>query len=110
VIFIDGQYSTIIFEGNSTVNFTNNGAGSNGGVMYMDDYSAITFEGNSIVNFTDNISGVMYINDYTNITFEENSTVNFIHNGADNNGGVMYIRRFLLYYHIQGKLCFKFYS
>ena len=93
VIFIY-YFSTIIFEGNSTVNFIANGAVGNGGVMYINYNSTITFQGNSTVNFIDNhagvFGGVMYIDDST-ITFEENSTVNFIDNGAFGNGGVMYI-------------------
>ena len=90
----DSPY-TITFEGTSTINFINNLANTNGGVMYIDRHSSITFAGSSAVNYIDNNSGanggVMYLNDHSTITFEGNSTVNFTCNKVNENGGVMYI-------------------
>ena len=87
--------SMITFEGDSTVNFFNNGADGNGGVMYINHHSTISFEGNSTVNFRNNSAygngGVMYVDVSSTITFEGSSTVNFNSNFANGNGGVMYI-------------------
>ena len=91
------HYSTITFEGNTTVNFIDNHFnfhGDNGGLMYTDDSSNITFKGNSTVNFTENHTngngGLIYIGRHSTIIFDGSTAVNFMNNLVNGIGGVMY--------------------
>jgi len=84
------EASTVTFEGNSTVTFTNNIGGGNSGTIYI-ILSAAKFEENSTVKFINNRAyqsdanngGAMYAYAFSFITFEGNSSVTF-----DNGGGV----------------------
>ena len=93
-------HSSTIFDEDSTVNFINNYADGNNGVMYIDrDSITITFKGNSIVKFNKNDGGgkcgVMYIDGFsTTITFKGNSVVNFTDNEAFYSGGMICIDGF----------------
>ena len=104
--YLNAKLNIMTFEGSSTVNFIDNYADGNGGVInvhasysYIDTRTItvfkITFDGSTTVSFIDNSAtgngGVMYIVQFSTITFEESSTINFVGNNADSNGGVMYI-------------------
>ena len=95
------DHSNVTFHKSATVDFRNNTANNNegvifltshssvvfGGVMYIDDYSNMTFEESCKINFKDNNGGVMYIDDSSAVDFEGNCKIMF----RRNRGGVMYI-------------------
>ena len=112
VTFIDNsgamnvhQYSSVTFEGNSMVTFSDNKVTSNGGAMNVEYFSIVRFTGNSTVKFSNNKAvngddknnnncGAVYIGIYSDVTYEGNSEVLFDSNIADNDGGSVCISYF----------------
>ena len=76
MIYID-DYSTITFHGNSTVNFLNNIADDNGGVMYIVYSSTITLFQRKLYcnNVAKGNGGVMYIDHISCLKLEERAVV-----------------------------------
>ena len=88
------EFSTITFQGNSTVKVYDNQAVYLGGAMFIYNNSAIIFKENSkltLNNNTANLGGVMYIDKSSTIGFEGNSIVTFTNNRANGQGGAIYI-------------------
>ena len=91
-----GAYkSSISFEGNSVMQFSNNGAGFGGAIflwvsnIYFKWESATSFNNNNASNY----GGAIRTYDNSNITFEGNSVVQFSNN-TGTYGGAVYLRRF----------------
>ena len=90
-IFI-GDYSTVIFDRNSNVKFTNNSADHNGAAIFLNSHSNIIFEQDSIVKFHYNkaTSGTIYSKVNSNVTFAGNCEVTFNSNSATQYGAAVY--------------------
>ena len=88
------EYSSLIFEDNSTVAFHNN-TGYNGGAILSQYNSVIIFEDTSTVMFNNNKAhnsgGALFAESGT-VTIKDNSTVTFNSNKASLNGGAMYCK------------------
>ena len=94
VLFVNNDNSTFSFEGNSSVTFFKNQAGSNGGVGYFSGHCSVTFKQNTNVTFESNnatFGGAICLNRNTNITFTDNSIALFKDNIASNDGGAINI-------------------
>ena len=90
-IFI-GDYSTVTFDQNSYVKFTNNSADHNGAAIFLNSHSNIIFEQDSIVKFHSNkaINGTIYSKVNSNVTFSGNCEVTFNSNSATQYGAAVY--------------------
>ena len=90
-IFI-GDYSTVTFDRNSNVKFTNNSADHNGAAIFLNSHSNIIFEQDSIVKFHYNkaTSGTIYSKVNSNLTFAGNCEVTFNSNSATQYGAAVY--------------------
>ena len=87
------NYSSVGFRGNCTVIFIDNIAAYDGGAIHSQSNSSITFEGNSRVSFSNNSGsngGGIYSQGSCSITFKGNTEVSFSYNTATE-GGAIYI-------------------
>ena len=92
------HYSTVIFDGDSSISYTNFLAYADGGAMFVNHSCTVIFKGHSEVTFTSNFAykasgGALYVGGYSTIIFKEYSTATFAKNtGYYGNGGAMYIK------------------
>ena len=86
------DYSTVVFDKDSDVIFTQNSANHKGGAIFLSNHSILLFEHNSIVTFTDNkaTNGTVYSEANSNVTFKGTSEVTFSSNSATQYGAAIY--------------------
>ena len=86
--------STICFEGNALVTFTENIAGRNGGAVYFNLDCAVIWTQNTNVTFENNnavFGGAVCLNKNTRVICESNSTILFKNNTVISEGGALSI-------------------
>ena len=86
------DYSTVVFDKDSDVTFTQNSANYRGGAIFLSNHSILLFEHNSVVTFTDNkaTNGTVYSEANSNVTFKGACQVSFSSNSATQYGAAIY--------------------
>ena len=87
------DYSTVTFDENSKVTFTQNSAKSRGGAIFLSNNSVCLFNHNSMVTFYDNKAtkgGAIYSEANSNVTLKETCEVKFNGNSATHYGAAVY--------------------
>ena len=84
-------YLNIKFDGNSSVRFSNNVVRSKGGAIFITECSML-FEGNSAVDFhSNNASYGPAIYSHSDVFIDKNSVVTFLNNGDGFYGGAIFL-------------------
>ena len=86
------DYSTVIFDRNSNVQFIQNSANHKGGAVFLSNHSTVLFDQNSNIIFNHNkaINGTIYSKASSNVTFKVNCEVTFSNNSATQYGAAIY--------------------
>ena len=86
------DYSTITFDRDSDVIFTQNSANYRGGAIFLSNRSILLFEHNSVVTFTNNkaTNGTVYSEANSNVVYKGTCQVTFSSNSATQYGAAIY--------------------
>ena len=90
-IFI-GDYSTVTFDPNSNVKFTNNSADHNGAAIFLNSHSNVIIQQGSVVKFYYNkaTNGTIYSKVNSNVIFMGNCEIKFKSNSVTQYGAAIY--------------------